>query len=201
MKKMILIIALLIGCVWAKPQKKVLVPGDGIRIFLYNIAETVSGDYFIESDSTIRLPFLSKIYVGSRDFEDIKKEIYTEYDKIYKNPELAVLPLFKVNILGEVRTPGAYYVTGVEKLSDLIAKAGGTTADADLDDIYVLRNDKEFIVDGEDIILDGDKSNDITMQSGDRVYVSRQWWVSARNTSFLISAVAVVISIIGLFLR
>ena len=119
---------------------------------------------------------------------------------MYRNPELSVQPLYKINILGEVRTPGNYYVTGVEKLTDLIALAGGETSDADMDDIYIIRENKEIKVDAEEIIERGDRLSDIGLRSGDRIYVPRKWWVGARNTGIIISAAALLVTVISLFI-
>jgi len=82
---------------------------------------------------------------------------------------------------------------------DIIALAGGETSDADLDDIYIIREDKEITVDAEQIIMNGDKIEDIGLKSGDRIFVPRQWWVSARNAGIIISGVALVVTIISVF--
>ncbi|MCL5027870.1 MAG: SLBB domain-containing protein [Bacteroidetes bacterium] len=173
-----------------------LLPGDGIRILFYNISDPISGDYFVQKDESLMLPYLGKINILNMGFDSVKKEIITKYSSLYRNPEISILPLLKVNILGEVRTPGFYYVTGIEKLPDLIAKAGGTTPDADLEDIYITRNNQKIEIDGQKIIESNSKINDIGLQSGDGIYITRRWFTGSTST-IIISAIAAVTSIIA----
>jgi protein involved in polysaccharide export with SLBB domain len=176
-------------------------PGDGVRIIFYNVPESISGDYFIQLDGNVQMPFIGLIKTHNRDFHDIRTEIAHKYDSLYRDPELTIQPLLRINILGEVRQPGFYYLTGVEKLSGLMALAGGETADADIDNIYIIRNDKELAINSDELLADGGTVGDIGLQSGDRIFVPRQWWVGARNAAVIVSGVAVLVTIISLFVR
>ncbi len=80
------------------------------------------------------------INTKNKDFKEIKSEIESRYDSLYKNPDLSVNALFRINILGEVRNPGFYYVSDYEKFTAILAFAGGTTEDADLGNIKLIRN-------------------------------------------------------------
>ena len=173
-----------------------LSPGDGIRILFYNITDPISGDYFVQKDESLMLPYLGRINLLNKGYDSVKKEIITKYSSLYRNPEISILPLLKVNILGEVRIPGFYYVTGIEKLSDLIAKAGGLTSDADVDDIFITRNNKKIEIDGQKIIESGSKIDDIGLQSGDAIYISRRWF-SGNTSTIIISSIAAVTTLIA----
>ena len=173
-----------------------LSPGDGIRILFYNIADPISGDYYVQKDGSLLLPYLGKISMLNRNFDNIKQEIVVKYSSLYRNPEISILPLLKVNILGEVRTPGFYYVTGIEKVSDLIAKAGGMTPDADVDNIFITRNDQKIEINGQKVIENGSKIDDIGLQSGDGIYISRGWF-SGNTSTILISSIAALTTIVA----
>ena len=173
--------------------------GDGVRITFFNISEAISGDYFVQQDGNVQLPYIGLIPVLERQFTEIQAEIVAKYDSIYRDPELTVQPLYKVNILGEVRTPGIYYVTGVEQLVDLISLAGGETSDADIESIYIIRGDEEIEIDAEKMILEKSDLSDLGLRSGDRIYVPRRWWVTARNMGIIISGAALVVTIISVF--
>ncbi|MGE5402456.1 MAG: polysaccharide biosynthesis/export family protein [Ignavibacteriales bacterium] len=176
-------------------------PGDGVRIAFYNITDQISGDYFIQQNGTLQLPFIGTLKTENVDYENLRSEIVSKYDSLYKRPELIIRPLYRINILGEVKTPGSYYVTGVEKLSDLIAQAGGETGDANLDNIYIVRQDKEIKVDASQIIEQGNKRTDINLISGDRIYVPKKWWVGVRNTAIIVSGAAVLVTLVSLFIK
>ena len=201
MKKLLFITFILFISINLKNNAQSLQPGDGLKLIFYNITDTISGDYYIQEDGTISLPYLGKILAAHRNIDSLKAEIYNKYSTLYKNPELTILPLIRVNIFGEVKTPGFYYVTGTDKLSDLIAKAGGTTTDADLSDIVITRNGKEIQIDGEKVIENGSKLDDIGLQSGDQIDVTRKWF-SGTTSTIIITAVSVIASlVIALFYR
>jgi protein involved in polysaccharide export with SLBB domain len=176
-------------------------PGDGVRVIFYNIPENISGDYHIQMDGRVQMPFIGLITTRDRDFTEIREEITHKYDSLYRNPELTIQPLLRINILGEVRQPGFYYLTGVEKLSGLMAMAGGETSDADISNIYIIRNDQELALDSEELLAGGGTVGDIGLQSGDRIFVPRQWWVGARNAAVIVSGVAVLVTLVSLFVR
>lgn len=180
-------------------KAQTLNPGDGIRLIFYNISDPISGDYYITEDGTVSFPYLGKIRVEGRNIDSVKQEIYNKYSNLYRNPELTVLALIRVNIFGEVNKPGYYYVTGTDKLADLIAKAGGTTSDANVGNITITRNGQEISVDGEKIMQSGDKLQDIGLQSGDQIYVARKWFSGSTQT-ILIAALSALTSIIVAFI-
>lgn len=173
-------------------------PGDGIKVSFYNISDVISGEYFVEIDSSIQLPYLGKIDIRDKKFTTIQDEIFHKYSQLYKEPELSIQCILRINIFGEVKLPGYYYVTSYDKLSDLIAKAGGETSDANLDNIYIVRNDEKIMLDGEELMKKGNQLIDIGLESGDKIYISREWWVSVRNTSVVISAAAVIVALVSI---
>jgi polysaccharide export outer membrane protein len=176
-------------------------PGDGIRIAFYNNSESISGDYYVHNDGFIQLPFLGLINTTNRDFKLIAQEITMRYDSLYKNPELTIQPLFRINVLGEVQKPGLFYVTGVETISSIIALAGGETSDANLSGLKIIRGEKEIEVQGDELLKNGGTVKDMGLVSGDRIYVPREWWVSARNTAIIVSGLAVIVTLIGIFVK
>ncbi|MGE5439534.1 MAG: polysaccharide biosynthesis/export family protein [Bacteroidota bacterium] len=198
-------LALLVFCLLLssllKIQAQSLNPGDGVRLAFFNITDKISGDYFITQDRMLQLPFVGTLQTENITFESLKKEIISKYDSLYRQPEVTVRPLYRINVLGEVKTPGSYYATGVEKISDLLALAGGETSDADLGDMYIVRNDREIKIDAAKIIEEGENKNDISLTSGDRLYVPRKWWVGARNIAMIVSGAGILVTLVALFVR
>jgi protein involved in polysaccharide export with SLBB domain len=151
-------------------------PGDGIRIFFLDIAEAISGDYYIQPNGLIALPLIGVINTNNKDFKEIKSEIEFRYNSLYKDPHLSINALFRINILGDVGAPGFYYVADYEKFTAILAFAGGTTASADLANIKLIRNFELIEIDVEDIIQEGSTAREFGLQSGDQVFVPRTWW-------------------------
>lgn len=196
MKKILCFMIVIVVIMGMNSYAQNLLPGDGVKIIFYNISDHISGNYFIQDNGDISLPYLGQIAAANRNIDSVRAEIIGKYNKLYRNPEITVLPLIKINILGQVNKPGYYYVTGVEKLSDLIAEAGGTTSEANLNSIYITRNDKQFKINGTKIIEKGSKLDDIGLQSGDQIYISKKW-LNGSNTTIIISVVSAVTSILA----
>jgi protein involved in polysaccharide export with SLBB domain len=176
-------------------------PGDGVRITFLDITDVISGDYFIQSDGAIHMPFIGIIDASGKDFKNIKAQIAAGYDSLYKNPQMTINALFRINVLGEVNNPGFYYVTDIEKFTGILALAGGTTNSADLEAISIIRDNKELELNVDTIIREGDSVTDFGLRSGDQIFIPRTWWADARGVTILISAIALVATIIALFVK
>jgi polysaccharide export outer membrane protein len=176
-------------------------PGDGVRITFLDINDAISGDYFIQPGGYIQLPFVGIINTTNRDFKDFKAQIEFRYDSLYRKPVLTVNALFRINVLGEVTNPGFYFITEMEKFTAILAMAGGTTGNADLESIFLIRNNEEINLDVNTIIQEGSSATDFGLRSGDQIYVPRTWWADARGITIILSAAALVVTIIAIFLR
>lgn len=200
MKKTLLIILfmnLMLSGIFAQQ----LNPGDGVRITFLNITDQITGDYFIQQDGNLQLPFIGLIKTTNIDFKTIRQTIFNKYAELYKDPALTIQPLIKINILGEVRNPGYYYVTDVEKMTGILALAGGVTGAAATDDIYIIRNDKEIKLKKSEIIEKGNTAADLGLQSGDRIYIPRSFWADAGQYGLILSGLAVLVTLISILLR
>lgn len=177
-------------------------PGDGIRLSFLDIKDVITGDYYIQPNGLINLPIIGAINTSNKDFKEIKAEIESRYDSLYKDPHLSVNALFRINILGEVRNPGFYYVSDSEKFTAILAFAGGTTETADLDNIKLIRNFNEIEINVEDIIREGNTATDFGLQSGDQVFVPRNWWAAnSAWVTIVLSALAVIVTAYAIFYR
>ena len=175
-------------------------PGDGVRITFLDIKDIISGDYYILPNGFIQLPFIGIINTTGRDFKDIKNQIVFRYDSLYRDPHLTVYSLIRINVLGEVTNPGFYYITEIETFMSIIGMAGGTTGSADLESIYLVRNNKRINLDIGTIIAEGSTATDFGLQSNDQIYVPRTWWADARGFTIILSALALIVTVIAIIL-
>jgi len=175
---------------------QVLNPNDGVRITFLNIQDQITGDYYIQQDGNLQLPFVGIVKTTNIDYKDIKKTIFAKYSELYKDPALTIQPLFKINILGEVRTPGYYNVTDVEKMTGILALAGGVTGSAATDDIYIIRDNEEILLNSSEIIEKGNTAADIGLKSGDRIFIPRSFWADAGQYGIIISGLALLTTVL-----
>ena len=173
-------------------------PGDGVRIIFLNITDQITGDYYIQQDGNLQLPFIGLVKTTNIDYKDIKRTIFNKYSELYKDPALTIQPLFRINILGEVRTPGYYYVTDIETLTGMLALAGGVTGSAATGDIYIIRNNEEIYLDTDELIERNKTASDIGLQSGDRIFIPRSFWADASQYGIILSGIAVLTTLLVL---
>jgi protein involved in polysaccharide export with SLBB domain len=177
-------------------------PGDGVRISFLDIEDVITGDYYIQPNGLLNLPQIGVMNTSNRDFKEIKSEIEAGYDTLFKDPHLSVNALFRINVLGAVKAPGFYYVSDYEKFTAILAFAGGTTVGADLQDIKLIRNFEAIEIDVETIIQEGSSATDFGLQSGDQVFVPRDWWTdNGAFVAFLFSITALALTLYAIFIQ
>lgn len=171
-------------------------PGDGVRMIFLNITDQISGDYFIQQDGNIQLPFIGIVQTTNIDYKDLKQNIFIKYSELYKDPALTIQPLLKINILGEVRTPGYYYVTDIENMTGILALAGGVTGSAATGDIYIIRGNEEILLDAYKLMEANKTADEIGLRSGDRIFVPRSFWADAGQYGIILSGLAVLTTLL-----
>ncbi len=78
----------------------------------------------------------------------------------------------QVAVLGEVRQAGSYYLSNKERLSAVIAMAGGVTKAADLQHIHIISpNGEQCTVNYEPLLQEGTGGPDVLCAPGDTVIV------------------------------
>jgi polysaccharide export outer membrane protein len=117
-------------------------PQDVLTITSYDQAD-LSGKFALEADGTFTFPMIGRVAAGGltlRGVEGaIKKQLIDE--GYFKNPQITVaVDTYKsqrVFIVGEVRTPGTYPLSGNTNLVEALARAGSTLPSASGDAIIV----------------------------------------------------------------
>ena len=115
----------------------VLGPDDGISVNVVALAELDSkslGVVRVDHQGNIRLPLAGRIQVSGLTVENLEKEIANRLSGIMNNPEVSVsvseYRSHPVSVLGAVRNPGVYQVTGPKTLFEVLSLAGGLNPDA-----------------------------------------------------------------------
>jgi len=201
MKKLFFVSIIISFLLCPNLMSQTLNPGDGVRIIFLNITDQISGDYYIQQDGNLQLPFIGLVKTTNIDFKIIKQNIFNKYSELYKEPALTIQLLIRINILGEVKNPGYYYVTDIEKMSGILALAGGVTGSAASDDIYIIRDNQEILLNKSEVIEKGNTAADLGLQSGDRIFIPRSFWANASQYGLILSGLAVLATLVSLILR
>lgn len=171
-------------------------PGDRINILVYGSAE-FSGDYAINADGTIILPYAGQVAAVGLTNAELIATIERQYLRAgiftREGLRLAVRPVqyapVNVTVSGSVFNPGRHAIGGIkdsDKLDRVLAKfgdspmerfvpaalraAGGVRPDADISRIKLVRNGKTTVLDWRGAFT-GAPVDDIPLIGGDHLEV------------------------------
>ena len=157
------------------PSDYVVGPGDSFNVLLIG-TENQNLVLSVDREGVINFPRLGAIAVAGLPFSEAKRVIETRVNEQLIGAEAIIsagrLRAINVFMAGEVKTPGAYSVSGLTTVTQALFVAGGVSNIGSLRDIRVLRNNQLVATfDAYDLLLRGDASNDIRLQSGDVLFV------------------------------
>jgi len=121
----------------AEPQRPAYVLGtdDQLTIQVLDLEE-IKGDRPVRVDSqgNIRLPIIGRVHVAGLTLDQTEAELRKRLETVLIDPEVVVLVAefrsHPVSVLGYVKTPGVFQLTGKKTLSEVLALAGGPFQDA-----------------------------------------------------------------------
>jgi protein involved in polysaccharide export with SLBB domain len=166
-------------------------PGDTIDISVYNSPE-LTGSYKIYPDGYLRVPLIGKVYAKDKTENELYESIRTSVNEFIKNPYITIIPKFSVVVLGSVGKPGAYTITGSEKVLEMIALAGGFNPEAS-GRVTLKRNGKKIAISKKDVYTQ-DASLGF-LKPGDILIAERKAFARS-DFSLLISSLSVITLII-----
>jgi protein involved in polysaccharide export with SLBB domain len=172
------------------PQNLPLQPGD--RIFLKIWADTTLADSVIVADNgSIMLPRLGPLSIAGVPASAIGDSVRKAYAVLLNPVSVEVVPLRRVSVVGEVRTPNVLYLETRSTVREAISRAGGIDDIGTEDPIILMR-------DGNQVALTNwrRRSDDAAVvRSGDVIIVQREPWVK-RNVFSIISGLGLVVSLL-----
>jgi len=153
----------------------------------------LSGKFTVESDGSFTFPLVGRILAGGLTLRDLESLLRKRLaDGYFKNPQVSVAVeqyrSQRIFVIGEVRSPGAYPLTGDMTLIEALARAGSTTVEAAGEAVIVrppagrlasapiLPNQEDasevIRVNIRDLQV-GQLSQNIALQDGDTIFVPR----------------------------
>ena len=129
----------------------------------------------VDRNGEITIPKIGTLKVWGMTMEGLRKFLNETFSKYYTGFEMNIvmdkIRTIKVFIVGEVTRPGTYTVSSLSTVLNSLYAAGGPTKNGSMRDIKLVRNNETFKVDLYNFLLEGDKSQDKTLQSGDTIFV------------------------------
>jgi polysaccharide export outer membrane protein len=149
--------------------------GDNLVVQLYG-TENNQYDLQVTRDGEINVPKLAPIVIAGLTYEDARSLIQSRVAEQLLGAQVTVsmgrLRAINIFMAGEVVVPGAYSVSALTTVTQALFQGGGIGDIGSLRNIQVKRNDATVnTFDLYQLLLKGDASSDIRLQSGDVVFV------------------------------
>ncbi len=155
-------------------------PGDVLSISVWN-EEELQREVTVRPDGGITFPLIGDLHASGKSIRDLRAEI-TKGLSTYI-PEAAVSLNLKqvvgnkVNVLGQVKSPGEFILTSGTDVLQALSMAGGVTAFANHSKIKILRRDKKtqeqtvIPFNYKKVLKGRGLKQNILLQSGDTIVV------------------------------
>ena len=175
------------------PSSYVVGALDVLTITSYDQAD-LSGKFTIETDGTFTYPLIGRFRAGGLTLRRVEDDLKARLrdDGYFKNPQITVsvetYRSQKIFVVGEVRAPGSYPLSGNMALVEALARAGSTLATASGEVIIVHAADPETAAgptlpvrtDGDNVtrvdlraLQNGEFANNAALRDGDTIFVPR----------------------------
>ena len=166
-------------------------PQDVLNITSYDQAD-LSGRFAVETDGTFTYPLIGRFRAGGLTLRQVEEQLKKRLkdDGYFRNPQVTVaIEQYKSQkffIVGEVRNPGTYPLSGNMTLVEALARAGSTLPTAAEEAVIVPARDHNTeprMPDGQDPtdvirvnlhdLQNGVFSQNTALHDGDTVFVPR----------------------------
>jgi len=172
-------------------------PGDLLKIAVFRDKE-LTGEYPIDARGYVQIPGLGVIKAAGLDPADVTDRLRLALiERGFARPEISVIPLIRVSVLGEVRSPNVYPVDPGTNLLKLLTVAGGPTDRAKMKDTRVIRDGRAFKVDMESG-LKGSAAGRIVLYSNDVIVVGRKKGLTGENLGITLTLSSLVLTILNI---
>ena len=158
---------------------------DVLEIRLWGYPELTTSTV-VQPDGMISLPLNGQIIAAGKTLTELRIEIADELKKILTSLGTDQVSLTLINfgtinisVLGEVKNPGIYPLTGRVDVLKAISAASGLTDKAGLVNATIIRKDQVTLpVDLEKLFLQNDLSQNYTLESGDSLYIPKAFTIT-----------------------
>jgi polysaccharide export outer membrane protein len=157
------------------PADYIVGPGDELNIQLYG-TQNRAMKLTVARDGTVNLPDIGPVNVSGQRFTSVKAglEARVEHQMIgvHANVSMGDTRGLRVFVLGEVRRPGTYTLSGLGTMTSALFAAGGVKRIGSLRDIQLKRQGALVRrLDLYDLLIRGDTSDDAKLLDGDVIFI------------------------------
>lgn len=171
-----------------------LQPYDAIEINIWR-QEALSGKYIVDDDTTVTIPLLDRFSVQNMSVDSLDRYLVHEFQNFYTDVHVDINFYYRINIFGEVKKPGYYYVRSEDNLVNLLAQAGGPTNEGSLDNIRIVNVGAERKINLREAVKSEEDIDKLALRPGDVVIVPRRFMPAFQEWSVLFSLGTLILQI------
>ena len=151
-------------------------PGDELRVRVWGQV-SIQANLRVDRSGEVYLPQVGPVHVAGTSFSELDTQLRSAIGRVYHNFDLIVdvgqIRAIQVYVTGQARRPGVYTVSSLSTLVDALFASGGPSMQGSLRHILLRRGSTAVTnFDLYDLLMDGDKSKDVKLQSGDVIFIS-----------------------------
>jgi len=176
----------LVGVPPGPESQYIIGPGDAVNIFIYRVPE-LSVEVPVRPDGLISTPLVPDVIALGKTPTQLARDIEDRLKKYIKDPNVTIMvtsfagpPLRQIRAIGEVAQPLAIPYHVELSLLDVIIATKGLTRFAAGNRALIVRQEpagpRTYNVRLDDLLKDGDVTQNVPMQPGDTLYVPQSWF-------------------------
>ena len=157
------------------PSNYLIGPGDQLSVQLFG-SQNRNLRLVVGRDGRVNFPELGPIEVIGKTFDVVSSEIEARVARQIIGTQASVsmgnVRSIQVFIMGEVKKPGSYTVSGLSTVTSALYASGGIQPTGSMRDIQLKRQGATVRrLDLYDLLLRGDTSSDATLLPGDVIFI------------------------------
>ena len=168
----------------ATPKDYVVGPGDELIVQVYGIAQA-SFNLYVNTEGKVVIPNVGVVHVGSLSIDAVKsmltQKIGTRYAGLQGSNPSSFLMLtvgnirtIKINIVGDVKTPGAYELPSFTTIFNALYAAGGPTINGSFREVQLFRGGKQIAnTDLYEFLLKGKTDKNLRLEDNDVLLIPK----------------------------
>ncbi len=168
----------------ATPKDYVVGPGDELIVQVYGIAQA-SFNLYVNSEGKVVIPNVGVVHVGSLSIDAVKtlltQKIGTRYAGLQGSNPSSFLMLtvgnirtIKINIVGDVKTPGAYELPSFTTIFNALYAAGGPSINGSFREVQLFRGGKQIANnDLYEFLLKGKTDKNVRLEDNDVLLIPK----------------------------
>jgi polysaccharide export outer membrane protein len=126
-------------------------PQDTLDVSVFKVPELSAKDVIVESNGIVSLPYIGSVNLLGLSLQQAEKRVEALLSKDLQNPKVSIKRTQKavkqVTVEGAVQTPGVFPIVSSMTFLQAIAMSQGITDLADVKNVIVFRDGKQYAVD------------------------------------------------------